>query len=88
MKRIIYNSEIGLIIMTPNKFIEDEFKNAIMIGEKDVPFGIKFKIIDSSDIPTEPMETWEFDLSNPNGIGLSPEEFYAKYPEYKGWAVQ
>ena len=26
--------------------------------------------------------------NNADGIGLTKEEFYKKYPEYQGWAVQ
>lgn len=58
-----------------------------IIGEKDVPTGIPFIIVSPEELPTEPQETWEVDLSNPDGYGLSRSEFVAKYPQYKDWAV-
>ena len=77
--------------MTPNIYLENELENAIMIAEKDVPAGVMFKIYNDSELPhNEPFESWvcEINESNKDGIGLTKEEFEAKYPEYKGWAVQ
>lgn len=61
------------------------------IADKDVPAGLLYKIIDTSDLPSrETRSAWQLDLteSNADGKGLTKEEFDDKYPEYKGWAVQ
>ena len=93
MKKILYNLEDGLYMRTPNKFIEDELANAHLIAEKDVPAGVLYKLYQDTDLPDEsvyPYETWicEITESNADGRGLTKEEFYAKYPDLIGWAVQ
>lgn len=84
--RIIYNSN-GLKILTPAIEIDP-----VILGEKDVPAGIKFKIVNDSDIPTDRTyrSAWTYEITDANkdGIGLTKEEFYAKYPDLRGWAVQ
>jgi hypothetical protein len=61
----------------------------IVIGEKDVPTGKNFLIVDESELPNNsPIETWEIDDSLLiSGVGLSKNEFKAKYPQYSNWAV-
>jgi hypothetical protein len=84
--KIVFNTNEGLKLMSPNP----EF-NVLMIAEKDVPAGIIFKIYDDSELPlNEPFETWvcEINESNKDGVGLTSEQFYAKYPDLKGWVVQ
>ena len=83
--KIAYNNN-GLKILTPAIDIDIH-----IIAQKDVPSGILYKFIDESDLP--PRETrnfWTMDINkdNADGIGLTKEEFYKKYPEYQGWAVQ
>jgi hypothetical protein len=84
--KIIYNDN-GLKILTPA--IEIDIR---ILAEKDVPSGIMFKIIDDSEIPTDrtSRSAWTSEITedNADGIGLTKEEFYAKYPQHKGWAVQ
>lgn len=58
-----------------------------IIGEKDVPTGIPFIIVSPDELPIEPQETWEIDISEPDGYGLSRDEFISKYPQYSNWAV-
>jgi hypothetical protein len=82
MKIIIYNQN-GIKVIIP--FMDVDIK---IIADKDVPFGIPYLIIDDFILPSEPQETWEVDFSNSDGIGLTKKEFEAKYPEYKGMAVQ
>lgn len=36
---------------------------------KDVPTGIPFFIVEHTELPTEPQETWIVDFSNPDGYG-------------------
>lgn len=58
-----------------------------IIGEKDVPAGIPFIIVSPNELPTEPQETWEVDFSEPDGYGLSKDEFISKYPHHSNWGV-
>ena len=87
MNRIIYNQDNQLRILIPAIEIDP-----IILGEKDVPSGLMFKIIDDSEFPQDRTYrsawTYEINESNKDGIGLTKDEFYSKYPEYKGWAVQ
>jgi hypothetical protein len=41
------------------------------IANKDVPQGLPYKIINSSDIPTDRIfrNAWTFDFTNPDGYG-------------------
>lgn len=68
-KRVIYpNPGGGLSVISPNiecgLTIEE-------IAAKDVPAGLPYKIIDTSDIPTDRIyrDAWESDFSAPDGIG-------------------
>ena len=67
MKKIIYEEETGIAVMTTTGELTVE-KTAL----KDVPYGRKFKIIDASDLPQDRTfrGAWEFDFSkNYDGIG-------------------
>tara|TARA_R100000655_G_scaffold51610_1_gene89401 strand:- start:420 stop:635 length:216 start_codon:yes stop_codon:yes gene_type:complete len=67
MKKIIYEEETGIAVMTPTG--ELSIKNT---ASKDVPLGFKYKIIDASDLPEDRTfrGAWEFDFSkNYDGIG-------------------
>ena len=84
--RIIYNDNEGLKILIPA--INVDIK---IIADKDVPSGLYYKLILPSDLPsreTRNFWTMEINKDNADGIGLTKEEFYKKYPEYQGWAVQ
>lgn len=84
--KILYNDSEGLKILTPAIDIDP-----VILGEKDVPSGLYYKLIKESDLPpreTRNFWTMEINKDNADGIGLTKEEFYKKYPEYQGWAVQ
>jgi hypothetical protein len=84
--KIIYNDNQSLKILYPAIDIDIR-----IIGDKDVPSGIYYKIIQDSDLPSrDTRSAWELEIneSNADGIGLTPEQFNTKYPQYKGWAVQ
>lgn len=85
--KIIYNDNEGLKILIPAIDIDP-----VILGEKDVPAGLLFKIVDDPAIPTDRAYrsawTYEINESNKDGIGLTKEQFYAKYPDLQGWAVQ
>ncbi len=85
--KIIYNDNEGLKILIPAIEIDP-----IILGEKDVPSGLLFKVIQDSDLPTDRTyrSAWTAEITeaNKDGVGLTKEQFYAKYPDLTGWAVQ
>jgi hypothetical protein len=84
--KIVYNDNEGLKVL--HLAIDINIK---ILADKDVPSGLYYKIIQDSDLPSrEFRNAWELEIneSNADGIGLTKEEFEAKYPQYKGWAVQ
>lgn len=84
--KIVYNDNEGLKIVHPA--IDIDIK---IIADKDVPSGILYKLIEDSELPTRDTRNFwimEINESNADGIGLTKEEFYKKYPEYQGWAVK
>jgi hypothetical protein len=67
MKRIIYPNETGISVLTPTGELSLE-ETAL----KDVPSGVKYKIIDSEDLPPDRdfRNAWEFDFSTDfDGVG-------------------
>jgi homogentisate 1,2-dioxygenase len=67
MKKIIYQQETGLAVITPSGSLTVE-ETAL----KDVPRGVKFKIIDVSDLPPNRdfRNAWEYDFSTDfDGVG-------------------
>jgi hypothetical protein len=73
---IIYNRDNGIpavIMPTPEALVAH---GIIAIAIKDVPAGKKFKIIDASDLPTEPQEAWVVDDADlTDGVGGESYEF-------------
>ena len=66
-ERIIYPQETGIAVIIPTGELSLE-ETAL----KDVPSGVKYKIINSSDLPQyrEFRNAWEFDFSeNFDGVG-------------------
>ncbi len=66
-KKIIYPQETGIAVITPTGELSLE-ETAL----KDVPTGVKYKIIDVSDLPSDRdfRNAWEFDFSeNFDGVG-------------------
>ena len=67
MKKIIYPQETGISVITPTGELSVE-ETAL----KDVPSGVKYKIIDSTDLPQERdfRNAWEFDFTDSfDGVG-------------------
>jgi len=68
MKRIIYQTESGLavVIPAPECPLTDE-ETAL----KDVPTGVKYKIIEHTDLPDsrEFRNAWEADFTTFDGVG-------------------
>jgi hypothetical protein len=66
-QRIIYPNETGIAVITPTG--ELSLKETAL---KDVPSGVKYKIIDSTDLPPDRdfRNAWEFDFSTDfDGVG-------------------
>ena len=66
-QRIIFPNETGIAIITPSGDLSLE-ETAL----KDVPSGVKYKLIDASDLPQERdfRNAWEFDFSTDfDGVG-------------------
>jgi hypothetical protein len=89
MKCIAYAKQDGVVsVIYPTAEYIDKIE---MIADKDTPSGIYYKFIETSEMPSRgTREAWELNLdaSNSDGIGLTKEEFEAKYPDYKGMAIQ
>lgn len=67
MKKIIYPNETGIAVITPTGELSVE-ETAL----KDVPSGVKYKIIDASDLPQERdfRGAWEYDFTESfDGVG-------------------
>ena len=67
MKKIIYTTENGISVLTPTGELSLE-ETAL----KDVPSGVKYKIIDASDLPTDRdfRNAWEYDFTDSyDGVG-------------------
>ncbi|BAQ90666.1 hypothetical protein [uncultured Mediterranean phage uvMED] len=67
MKKIIYPNETGIAVITPTGDLSLE-ETAL----KDVPSGVKYKIIDASDLPKDRdfRGAWEFDFTTDfDGVG-------------------
>lgn len=64
MQVILYPIDNSTAVMTPTGVL-DTMSTAI----KDVPLGVPFIIVDESDLPDAPQETWIVDFSEPDGVG-------------------
>ena len=66
-QRIIFPQETGIAVMTPTGDLSVD-ETAL----KDVPSGVKYKIIDASDLPEDRdfRNAWEYDFTeNFDGVG-------------------
>jgi hypothetical protein len=68
MQVILYPNEEtgGVCVMMP---ILSSGLSIHQIGKKDVPVGLPYIIVDSSEIPDAPQEALEVDFSEPHGHG-------------------
>ena len=68
MKRIIYSTDIGVAVLVPAPECPLTLEE---IALKDVPTGVKYKIIDHTDLPSgrEFRSAWEADFSTFDGVG-------------------
>jgi hypothetical protein len=77
MQLVIYPkiNGTGITLLTPVPGLE------LSIGEmaiKDVPSGVPYRIIDSSQVPTDRTfrDAWEADFTNPDGYGIGHEQWF------------
>ena len=66
-KRIIYPNETGIAVITPSGELSVE-----ETAKKDVPTGVKYKIIEHTDLPKERdfRNAWEYDFTDSfDGVG-------------------
>ncbi len=67
MKIIIYPNDVGIAVINPTGELTIE-ETAL----KDVPSGVKYKIVDSSDLPADRdfRNAWEYDFTTDfDGVG-------------------
>ena len=77
-KQIVYKQENGkLAVVYPATNCGLSVEE---IARKDVPAGIKYKIIDESVVPetVEYFEAWEADFTEYDGIGIGQEAWFAE----------
>lgn len=78
MQVIIYKQDSGVIAIvrpTENALVQYGID---VIAQKDVPAGKPYKIIDTSEVPTDrsTREAWEADFSNQDGYGIGTEAWF------------
>jgi hypothetical protein len=73
---IIYNEDNGIpALVVPSQEALDLY-GIMAIAIKDVPAGKRFKIVDASELPDAPQETWVVDEADlTDGIGGESNEF-------------
>lgn len=64
MKVIIYPIDNSVAVMAPSGVLSIE-----KTAKKDVPTGVPFFIVDHTELPDAPQETWEVDFTEPDGYG-------------------
>lgn len=82
-KRIVYPSDDGgvsIIIPTPEALASYSIDD---IAKKDVPAGVAYKIVDVADIPEDRTfrNAWEADITEPDGVGLGYDAWFALQPK-------
>ena len=77
MQRIIYQTrDGGVAVIIPSQEALDIY-GIQAIALKDVPEGVKFKIVDVSEIPTDRAfrNAWEVDMTTYDGVGSALKLF-------------
>lgn len=85
MKVIAYNVQDKLKIVHPGPGWDIQ-----VIADKDVPAGILYRFIDIEDLPSrETRSDWVVEISESlnDGVGLTKQEFVAKYPGLQNLSV-
>ena len=77
--KVVYNNESGVSIITPTEEVL-KFATIDQIAQKDVPYDVKYWIVQDSVIPTDRTfrDAWELDLASlgvHSGVGGESNEF-------------
>lgn len=78
-KRIVYQDGDGIVkILVPSSELSIE-----EVARKDVPAGLAYKIVDTSEIPSDRTfrNAWEADMSEPHGTGIGHEAWVTEQAE-------
>lgn len=73
-KRIIYPTQDGgVAILIPSGELPIE-----QVARKDVPAGVQFKIIDTTEVPDDRTfrNAWEADMTSPSGVGIGAQAWF------------
>lgn len=71
--RVIFPTPDGVVVLIPVALPISE------VARKDVPAGVPYRIIDSSELPPrDQREAWAFDFTSPDGHGIGPEAWFAE----------
>jgi hypothetical protein len=73
-KRIIYPTQDGgvaILIPAGELSIEE-------VARKDVPAGVPFKIVDTTEVPDDRTfrSAWEADMTSPSGVGIGQQAWF------------
>lgn len=66
MQVIIFPNDGGVAVMFPAPEFEHRMQE---LGQKDVPAGLPWRIVDFSGLPTAPQESWVWTDDGPLGLG-------------------
>ena len=74
-QRIIYPTDDGVAVLIPTGELE-----LTEVARKDVPAGKPYKIVDVADIPSDRTfrGAWEADFTNPDGVGIGADAWFAE----------
>ena len=74
MSRIIYPYKDTIAVVYPDPELP-----LAECCRKDVPAGVPYLVIEDDDVPTDRAfrNAWEADFSNPDGIGIGAEAWFA-----------
>lgn len=77
---ILYKQDNGVVAIVRPTEEAINLYGIEAIAQKDVPAGKPYKIIDSSEIPTDRTfrDAWEADFSSPHGYGIGAEAWFAE----------
>lgn len=73
-RRIVFPFDGGIAVLIPTGEM-----SVSDVARKDVPAGIPYRIIDSSELPPrDQREAWAFDFTSPDGHGIGPDAWFAE----------
>lgn len=97
--KILYKDNEGVKVITPANWLQrledmtdEDYERMVLqvTADKDVPAGINYVFAAENDLlPRETRVAWDIAITETNrsGIGLTKQQFEAKYPNLKGYAV-